>query len=284
METAILLIQCADQKGIVAKISDFAFRNDANIIASDQHSTDPSNGRFFMRLEFCFDPLSFAPQQLEAQFAILAHTLQDATWRIHYVSKLDKMGILVSKQDHCLCDILYRWKSGELRAEIPIVISNHENVAEETKRYGIPFIHLSLLNDNKTGQEKQILSAVKGKTDFLVLARYMQILSDAFVSAYSNDIINIHHSFLPSFKGANPYRQAFDRGVKIIGATAHYVTGDLDEGPIIEQAVDRVSHRDNIDTLKRKGRNLETIALANAIRAQLEHRIIRYENKTIVFE
>ncbi len=284
METAVLLIQCADQKGIVAKISDFAFRHDANIIASDQHSTDPANGRFFLRLEFCFDPLASPPKLLEERFAALARTFNGATWRMHYASKPDRMGILVSKQDHCLFDILYRWKIGELHAEIPLVISNHQDVAEEVTRHGIPFMFLPVQPENKTVQEKQVLSLVNRTTDFLVLARYMQILSDDFVTAYPGEIINIHHSFLPSFKGANPYRQAFKRGVKIIGATAHYVTSDLDEGPIIEQAVERVSHRDNVDTLKRKGRNLETVALANAIRAQLEHRIIRYENKTVVFE
>ena len=283
METAVLLIQCPDQKGIVAKISDFVFRYDANIIRSDQHSTDPENGLFFMRLEFCFDPALVSAKHLEEEFAILARGLS-AQWRIHYAGRRLRMGILVSKQDHCLCDLLYRWRSGELPVEIPFVISNHKDVETEAARYNIPFHYVPVSAETKSSQEALMLSLVKPATDFLVLARYMQILSEGFIGAYGKDLINIHHSFLPSFKGANPYRQAYERGVKIIGATAHFVTGDLDEGPIIDQIVERVSHRDSVEELVRKGRNLEKSALANAVRAQIEHRIILYRNKTIVFE
>lgn len=283
METAIFLFQCPDQKGIVAKISDFVFRYDGNIIQSDQYTTDPVNGLFFMRLEFCFDEQIVSKHHIEEEFRILSRVL-NAQVQIHYASTRKKMGILVSKIDHCLFDLLYRWKSGEIIADIPFVISNHDTVREEVSHYGIPFYHFPILPDNKAEQENAILDLVKSSTDFVVLARYMQILPDSFLLQYGKDIINIHHSFLPSFKGSNPYRQAYERGVKVIGATAHYVTGDLDEGPIIEQVVERVSHRDNIQDLVRKGRNLEKIALANAIQAHTEHRVIRYQNKTVVFD
>ncbi len=282
MEIAVLLIQCPDQKGIVARVSDLVFRYDANVIQSDQHTTDPENGDFFMRLEFYFDPDSVGRRHLEEEMEILARRLR-AQWKIFYTAAPLNMGILVSKQDHCLFDLLYRWKSGELGVNIPFVISNHENARALVERYEVPFYYLPVSKDTKAKQERQILEHAGEATDFLVLARYMQIVSDEFINEYQRDIINIHHSFLPSFKGANPYRQAYDRGVKVIGATAHYVTGDLDEGPIIEQVVERVSHRDKPEDLKRKGRNLEKLALANAIRAHIERRIIRYKNKTIVF-
>lgn len=282
METAILLIQCPDQKGIVSKISDFVFRHEGNIIQSDQHTTDPSNGTFFMRLEFFIDSQVVPKNHLEQEFSILAKSL-NAQWSILYSGTKLRMGILVSKQDHCLSDILYRWKSGELNVDIPFVISNHPDAKETVDHYGVPFFHYHLHNISKIEQESQIISTVKEKSDFLILARYMQILSPDFIKIYNKDIINIHHSFLPSFKGADPYRQAYERGVKVIGTTAHYVTSDLDEGPIIEQLVERVSHRDNIDALMRKGRNLEKLALANAVRAHIEHRIIRFQNKTVVF-
>jgi formyltetrahydrofolate deformylase len=193
------------------------------------------------------------------------------------------MGIFVSKQDHCLVDLLYLHRSGELRVEIPFVISNHDTVREIVESAGIAFYNFPVKPETKAEKEKEQLSLAKDKSDFLVLARYMQIFSAGFVDEYGKDIINIHHSFLPSFKGSNPYRQAYERGVKVIGATAHYVTAELDEGPIISQMVEPVSHRDSISMLKRKGRNLEKLALASAIQAHLEHRVIRYENKTIVF-
>ncbi len=283
METAIFLMQCTDQKGIVAKISDLIFRYNANIIQSDQHTTDPENGQFFMRIEFCFDPLIISKQHLEEEFRILAKKL-NAKWQLHYTSKKLRMGLLVSKQDHCLVDTLYRWKCGELSVDIPFVISNHENVGDTVKKHQVPFYHIPISDNNKSHQETEILSLVKEQTDFLVLARYMQVISEDFLKGYRKDIINIHHSFLPSFKGANPYRQAYERGVKVIGATAHYITGELDEGPIIEQVVKRVSHRDSVEILIRKGKNIEQLALANALRAYTEHRIILYRNKTIVFE
>lgn len=283
METAVFLVQCRDQKGIVAKISDFIVRYDANIIKSDQYTTDPVDGQFFMRIEFCFDPLIVSKRHLEDEFGILSKVL-NAQWQIHYLSKKLRMCIFVSKQDHCLVDLLYQWKCNELQVDIPFVISNHSSVKESVQHYNIPFFHYPVSSENKKDQEQKILELVKDSTDFIVLARYMQVFTEDFIGSYNKDIINIHHSFLPSFKGANPYRQAYERGVKVIGATAHYITGELDEGPIIAQAVERVSHRDNVDTLIRKGRSLEQLALANAIRAHSEYRVLRFQNKTIVFD
>jgi len=283
METATLLIDCPDTKGIVAQISDLVFRHDANIIRSDQYSTNPIDGRFFMRLEFYFDPKKTPKTTFEKEWITLAKKLQ-ATWVIHYAS--DKMSavILVSTLDHCLLDLLYHWRCGDLNMEIPFIISNHKECESIAKNYGITFHYLPLTPESKSQQEQQILKLVKNKSDFLILARYMQILSKDFLESHQNDIINIHHSFLPSFAGANPYQQAHDRGVKIIGATAHYVTTDLDEGPIIDQMVERVSHRDTPASLKRKGKNLEKLTLTKAVEAYIEHRVICYGNKTIVFD
>lgn len=283
METAILLIQCPDQKGIVAKISDFVFRKNANIIRSDQYSTDPQDGVFFMRLEFCFDVAILKKTDLERDFGILAQAL-GASWQIHYRSIRMRMGILVSKLDHCLVDILYRCNSGELELDIPCILSNHADLEPIARNYSIPFYHVPVSKDNKAHAEKETLSLLNGTTDFIVLARYMQVLSSDFLNLYKGDIVNIHHSFLPSFKGADPYRQAYDRGVKIIGATAHYVTAELDEGPIIDQSVERVSHKDDVAILKRKGKHLEKMTLGNAIMAHSEHRVIKFRNKTILFE
>ncbi|MFP4015001.1 MAG: formyltetrahydrofolate deformylase [Chitinispirillaceae bacterium] len=281
METATLLIRCPDTKGIVAKISSFLFRHDVNIIQSDQHSFGTESPTFFMRVEFLFDPEKVSREAIGSDFGVIASQI-NAKWQIHYASTVMNMGILVSRQDHCLFDLIYRWRSGELRVNIPFVISNHPDVGGLVEQFGIPFHHVPV-GDDKREQEKEILRIAKDTSDFLVLARYMQILSPFLLSEYKKDIINIHHSFLPSFKGANPYRQAYNRGVKVIGATAHFVTADLDEGPIIEQVVERVSHRDDEKMMKKKGKNLEKLALANAIGLYSEHRIIRFQNKTIVF-
>ena len=280
---AVLLIHCPDQKGIISKVSEFVFRYDANIVKSDQYSTYTKKPKFLMRLEFCYDDEHVSESHLKAEFAILAKNLK-AEYEMYDANAVMNMGILVSKFDHCLVDLIYRWKSKELPVNIPFVISNHEELADFVKGHGIPFYHIPVSKDSKAESEKEILSIVKDKSDFLILARYMQILTDNFLKAYNKDIINIHHSFLPSFKGSNPYKQAYNKGVKIIGATAHYVTADLDEGPIIEQVVEHVSHIDNVNDLKRKGKNLEKIALSNAIFSHIEHRIITYKNKTIVFK
>ncbi len=282
METAVLLVQCADKEGIVAKISEFLFRSGTNIIQSDQHTTDPRGGIFFMRVEFCFEKAIRERGCFERECEKICSELE-ASWQIFYPTNTLNMGVFVSKQDHCLYELLYRWRSGDLAVNIPFVISNHSQVEDLVKHFGIPFYHLPITPEDKEIQERKILEIVKGNSDFLVLARYMQILSAVFLSEYSGDVINIHHSFLPSFKGANPYRQAYERGVKVIGATAHFVTEDLDEGPIIEQLVERVSHRDNEATMRRKGKSLEKHALSNAVSHYLEHRIIRYLNRTVVF-
>ena len=282
MTQTVLLIQCPDKKGIVARVSDFIFRSECNILTSDQHTTDPEGGRFFMRLLFSLDEERVSRETLEKGWREVADELQ-ATWEIHYSTETPRMGILVSKQDHCLFDLLYRHRSGELHVTIPMVISNHEDCRDLVERYDIPFHHVPVTPETKLRAEQSILDLVQD-TDFLVLARYMRVLSDGFLAAYKRDIINIHHSFLPSFKGADPYRQAYERGVKIIGATAHYVTPVLDEGPIIEQMVERVYYKDTVEDLKRKGRSLEKLALANAIHAHLDHRIIRHAQRTIVFQ
>ena len=281
MEQAILLVQCPDQKGIVAKLSSFVLAHDANIVSSYQYSTDPDGGRFFMRVKFVFDEDRYSRRIIEDGLHKLAEGL-DARWQIHYESRVMRMAIAVSRLDHCLADLLYRVHSDELRVEIPLVVSNHEDSRELVEGHGIPFHYLPVTKETKPEQEKRFLELIQDSSNFLVLARYMQVLSEDFLSGYGKDIINIHHSFLPSFAGANPYRQAYDRGVKIIGATAHFATSVLDEGPIIEQAVGRVTHKDKVESLKAKGRDLEKQALASAIRMYLEHRVIRYENKTVI--
>jgi formyltetrahydrofolate deformylase len=282
MEQATLLIQCPDQTGIVSRISNLLFEVGANITRSDQHTTDPDGGLYFMRLEFCFDSAFASRADLEKRLGDMGEKL-DADWHVHYEERVMKMAIAVSKFDHCLADILYRVRSGDLRVEIPFVISNHEKTRKMVEQEGIPFHHLPVPKGAKREQETRMLEILED-SDFLVMARYMQILSNDFLTRYGREVINIHHSFLPSFKGANPYKQAYERGVKIIGATAHYATPDLDEGPIIEQRVSRVTHSDNVGQLKKKGRSLEQLALASAIHAHVEHRVIRHENKTIVFE
>lgn len=282
MKTAILLIQCPDQPGIVAKVSQWVFSQGGNIIRSDQHSTHHQNGTFFMRLEICFNASKQSEMLLQQSFAEIAEVLQ-AMWALHNMDKKMRMGVLVSRYDHCLFELLYRWHSGELRAEIPFIISNQQDCEKLADQFSIPYYYFPTSSE-KQQQEKAILEIVTDKTDFLVLARYMQILSPQFLRSYPCDIINIHHSFLPSFVGANPYQQAYQRGVKIIGATAHYVTDELDEGPIIEQIVERVSHRDDVLQLQRAGKHLEKIALVNAIAAHVNHQVIRYDNKTIVFD
>lgn len=283
MQESILLVQCPDQKGIVSKVSGFLFDHGANILSSHQYTSDPEGGLFFMRVRFVFDTAEHPIDEMESGLRTLATELS-AYHELHHADATMRMAIVVSKFDHCLADILYRVSSGELRVEIPFVISNHETARELVERHGITYHHLPVSKENRPEQEAEILGLIKEGSDFLILARYMQILSKDFLANYGKDVINIHHSFLPSFKGANPYRQAYDRGVKIIGATAHFATTDLDEGPIIEQAVGPVTHKDDVESLKGIGRNLEKLALSNAIRAYVEHRVIRHKNKTIILE
>jgi formyltetrahydrofolate deformylase len=279
MKTGVLIFQCLDQKGIVAKLAEFIFKHNANIICADQYSTNPKEGYFFIRIEFCFNSKEATFAKLREDFIKIAAAFK-ARWKMVDKDEKIKMGILVSSPDHCLAELLYQWRSGDLNVDIPFVISNHDKHAELLRRYGIPYYIVAA--DSKDRKEKEILKLIE-KSDFLVLARYMQILSSDFLKVYNKDIINIHHSFLPSFKGANPYLQAHEKGVKVIGATAHFVSANLDEGPIVEQLVARVTHKDSVEDLKNKGKNLEKIALANAIRLYLDYRVIKFKNKTIVF-
>jgi formyltetrahydrofolate deformylase len=281
--TAILLISCPDQKGIVATLSDFVFRHNGNILHADEHADEGSN-LFLMRVEF--DPTDFDINlaDFSKHFSPIAEKFA-MRWRLARSNVRQKMAILVSKYDHCLVDLLYRHKSGELACDIPLVISNHPDNGPIADFYRIPFFVVPVSKDNKSEAEQKILGLLKQHDpDFIVLARYMQILSNQFVNEYPHRIINIHHSFLPAFVGAKPYHQAFTRGVKLIGATSHYVTDVLDDGPIIEQDVVRISHRDSLDDLLQKGRDLEKVVLSRAVRWHIENRVLLYGNKTVVFD
>jgi formyltetrahydrofolate deformylase len=285
--SAILLVSCPDAKGEVASIADFVYRHGGNILHADEHA-DEESGLFLMRVEF--DPKDFdidlADKDLAdfgKHFSPIAEKFQ-MNWRLALSSHRPRMIILVSKYDHCLVDLLYRHQSGELSCDIPLIISNHPENQSIADFYKIPYTVISVGKDNKReGEQKIQLLIEEHKADFLVLARYMQILSNDFVNRYPQRIINIHHSFLPAFIGAKPYHQAFERGVKLIGATSHYVTEVLDDGPIIEQDVVRVSHRDTVEDLIRKGRDLEKVVLSRAVRWHVENRILLYGNKTVVF-
>jgi formyltetrahydrofolate deformylase len=282
MKTAVLLISCIDKIGIVFKISGFLTEQNCNIIQSDQYTTNHEGGHFFIRVEFAYDDSQLSKEVLIERFKKLGNEL-DAKWELHFNDAKKRVGILVSRYEHCLLDILHRYKIGEFNIKIPFIVSNHEDLGEIAKFYGIDFHYLPINKESRLEQEKRLLNLAKDKTDFLVLARYMQVLSSNFLAEYGKKVINIHHSFLPSFKGSNPYKQAWERGVKIIGATAHYATANLDEGPIIAQQVAKASHKDNIADLTRIGRDIEKLVLAEALRAQIENRIIQFGNKTIVF-
>jgi len=281
--SAVLLISCPDRKGIVATISDFVFRHNGNILHADEHADEESN-LFLMRVEF--DPSGFDidPADFSQHFTPIAEKFA-MRWRLARSNYHPKMIILVSKYDHCLVDLLYRHKSGELTCDIPLIISNHPDNQPIADFYGIPYITIPFPKDGKRQAEEKILNLIeRHNPDFMVLARYMQILSNEFVARYPQRIINIHHSFLPAFVGAKPYHQAFTRGVKLIGATSHYVTEVLDDGPIIEQDVVRISHRDSLDDLLQKGRDLEKVVLSRAVRWHIDNRVLLYGNKTVVFD
>lgn len=285
--SAILLVSCPDAKGEVAALSDFVYRHGGNILHADEHA-DADSGLFLMRVEF--DPKDFdidlADKDLadfRRQFSPIVEKFR-MTWRLALSLHRPRMIIFVSKYDHCLVDLLYRHQSGELACEISLIISNHPDNQRIADFYKIPYTVISITKENKEQAERKIESLIQEhKADFLVLARYMQIFSSDFVNRYPQRIINIHHGFLPAFMGAKPYHQAFERGVKLIGATSHYVTEVLDDGPIIEQDVVRVSHRDTVEDLIRKGRDLEKIVLSRAVRLHVENRILLYGNKTVVF-
>ena len=280
-KTATLLITCPDRKGLVAGISEFLYGHDANIVHADQHQEGPL---FLMRIEWDLDGFGIPMSEFRHRFEPLAQKF-DMQWRIADSDSRRRMAIFVSRYDHCLADLLYRHRSGELNCDIPLIIGNHPETESIASFYGIPFHLVVVRPENKQDAEaKQIDLLRKSGVDFIVLARYMQVLSGDFVSQYSDRIVNIHHSFLPAFHGAKPYHRAFDRGVKLIGATAHYVTDILDEGPIIEQDVIRVSHRDALEDLIQKGRDLEKIVLSRAVRWHLENRVLVYGSKTVVFD
>ncbi|GAE25790.1 formyltetrahydrofolate deformylase [Halalkalibacter wakoensis JCM 9140] len=278
-----LLISCQDQPGIVSSVSTFLHQYKANIVQSDQYSTDPSGGLFFMRVEFEMLEQNFEIDMLRTAFSDVAQSFQ-MDWRMELKSRKKRMAIFVSKEDHCLLELLWKWRSGEIDVDIPLVISNHPDLKEQVEAYHIPFFHIPVTKETKQDAEKAAIQKLLDyDVDFIVLARYMQILSPEFVGTFPKKIINIHHSFLPAFIGANPYAKAFERGVKLIGATAHYVTNDLDEGPIIEQDVLRVNHRYATEQLRVAGRNVERIALARAVTWHINDQIIVHGNKTVIF-
>jgi formyltetrahydrofolate deformylase len=301
--TARLLISCPDRRGIVAAVSQFLFSHGANIIASDQHSTDPEGGRFFMRQEFHLEGLDLTKSQFERAFGEIVAEPFGMDWKLWYSSEPKRMAILASKYDHCLLDLLWRVRRGEFDCVVPMVISNHADLEADVRSFGIPFHHVPVVGADKaagkaasearmlellnSGDDAPVNSDRPGSdrrnADFVVLARYMQIVSQEFLERVSMPVINIHHSFLPAFVGANPYKAALARGVKIIGATAHYVTAELDAGPIIEQDVERVSHRDDLAALTRVGRDIERSVLARAVKAHLEDRVLVWQNKTVAF-
>jgi formyltetrahydrofolate deformylase len=281
--TAILLISCPDRKGLVATLADFVYQHNGNILHADEHADEDSN-LFLMRVEF--DPTEFdiPLSDFAKHFSPIAEAFE-MKWRLAQSSHRPKMAILVSKYDHCLVDLLYRQQSGELNCDIPLIISNHPDTQRLADFYRVPYHVVPVTKETKReAEQKQMALIDQHKVDFIVLARYMQVLSNEFVNAYPQRIINIHHSFLPAFVGAKPYHQAFLRGVKLIGATSHYVTEVLDDGPIIEQDVVRISHRDSLDDLIQKGRDLEKVVLSRAVRWHIENRILLYGNKTVVFD
>lgn len=277
-----LIVHGPDQPGVVALVTSLLTRNNANIVSLDQYSDDPKGGAFFQRVVFHRAGLATALPEIEAD---LAKTLRPISmqWRLTDQSIPKRMAVLASTSDHCLLQLLWAHRRGELPVSIPMVISNHTNVAEDVRRFGIPFVHVPSQGPDKSDAERRILEILKDKVDFVVLARYMQIISEDFLDAVEVPLINIHHSFLPAFIGAAPYRKAQERGVKLIGATSHYVTKDLDEGPIIEQDVTRVNHSMNAADLQTRGAYVERAVLARAVQWHAEDRVIQHGNHTIVF-
>jgi formyltetrahydrofolate deformylase len=280
--SAILLISCPDQQGIVCTVTDFLMRHNGNIIDLEQH-TDTEESVFFMRVEWELDGFNLPRDQIGEKFSLIADRHQMKV-ELHFSDYRPRMAIFVSKFSHCIHDLLARWHAGEWNVEIPLIISNHADLEPLANMYGIDFELIPVTKETKVKQESNTLDLLrKYNIDLIVLARYMQILSDDFCANFPNRIINIHHSFLPAFVGAKPYHSAHQRGVKIVGATSHYVTSDLDEGPIIEQEVMRVSHKDSIENLIRKGRDLEKVVLSRAVWAHLENKVLVYRNRTVIF-
>jgi formyltetrahydrofolate deformylase len=283
-KSAILLIHCPDQKGIVISITEFIFANGGNILYLDQH-VDTERQVFFMRIEWDLTDFVIADGKINEYFETLVAKRFSMNWRLHFSDEVPRMALFVSKLPHCFYDILARYEAGEWQVEIPLIISNHPDMQTAARRLGIDYVHLPVTRENQAEQERKQLELLQEyRIDFIVLARYMRVLSDGFIGNYPDRIINIHHSFLPAFPGARPYHSAHDRGVKIIGATSHYATAELDAGPIIEQDVVRVSHEDSVEDMVRKGRDLEKMVLARAVWHHLHHNVLVYENRTVVFE
>ena len=281
--SAILLIHCPDNKGIVATVSEFIYRNNGNITALAQH-VDQDQQVFFMRIEWELDGFIIPDDKIGEYFDTLIAKKYDMQWQLHFSSEVPRLAIFVSRQPHCLYDLLARWKSGELEVAIPLIVSNHEDLRPVAEQFGVDFHLFAICGDTKGEQEEaQLELLAQHRVECIVLARYMQILSAEFIGRYRNRIINIHHSFLPAFPGARPYHSAYERGVKIIGATSHYVTEELDAGPIIAQNVIRVSHADAVADLMRKGRDLEKVVLSQAVWHHLQRQILVYRNRTVVF-
>lgn len=280
---AILLIHCPDTKGIVSVVGDFIFDNGGNIVSVAQH-VDSESQQFFMRVKWELDNFTIPREKIDEFFGTLVGKRFDMEWSLHFTDYKPKMAVFVSKMSHCLYDILQRYQSGEWNVDIPFIVSNHPNLQYIAERFDIPYHVIPITKENKAEQEKKELDLLKAHDiDFIVLARYMQILSDDFIKEYPNKIINIHHSSLPAFAGAKPYHAAYRRGVKIIGATSHFVTAELDAGPIIAQDVDEVTHKESIADLIRKGKDLEKLVLSQGIWLKLQHKILPYNNRTVVF-
>src|SRR5579859_3950931 len=276
-----LLTVCPDRPGIISAVSRFLFESGANIVRSDQYSSDPEGGTFYLRMEFTLAQEN--RDQLEARFAQEVAAPFEMEWRLWDARRPKRMAILVSREEHCLLDLLWRWRRGELEAEAVLVASNHEDLRPAVESFGIPYHHVPVVPGDKGPAEARLLEVLEGQCDLVVLARYMQILSGGFLDRVGVPLINIHHSFLPAFAGAEPYERAKERGVKLIGATAHYVTEELDAGPIIEQDVRRIDHRQDVDDLRRLGRYIERVVLARAVGWHCEDRVLLHGNKTIIF-
>ncbi len=283
-KSAIILIHCPDKPGIVVTITDFIHNNGGNILYLDQH-VDSERGVFFMRIEWDLENFAIQRNKIAEYFETLVGSRYQMTFQLHFSDTKLRMALFVSKMSHCFYDLLARYECGELNVEIPVIISNHTDLQHAAERLDIDFYDIPITKENKKQQEeKQKELLQQYNIDFIVLARYMQVLSDDFVKDYPQQIINIHHSFLPAFPGSRPYHSAYERGVKIIGATSHYVTAELDAGPIIEQDVVQVSHKDSVEDMVRIGRDLEKIVLARAVRHHVHHDLLVYENRTVVFE
>ncbi len=276
-------MHCPDNKGIIATVSEFIAKNNGNITFLDQH-VDASKSVFFMRIEWELNGFAIPEEKIGEYFDVLIGRRYSMQWQLHFSREMPRMAIFVSKLPHCLFDLLSRWKSREIEVEIPVIISNHKDMEPVARQFGVAFEHFAITGANKQEQEKaQLELLARHEVDFIVLARYMQVLTEEFVSHYPNRIINIHHSFLPAFPGAKPYHSAYERGVKVIGATSHYVTAELDGGPIIAQDTIRVTHEDSIEDLVRKGRDLEKVILARAVWHHIQRQVLVYQNRTLVF-